>query len=87
MSESIITVCGWCPQLRILQFPRSHGQKLALVLNESGKIEDAWWLGMTRSKVEVSHGICEECRAQHFPTKAPALFGEHYIPERKNNDA
>lgn len=67
----IITVCAWCPQLRVLQIPRRPGMHLAIVLKDDGQIDDVWWLGDSGAPhLQVSHGICDDCRAQHFPSKA-----------------
>jgi hypothetical protein len=62
MSRSnVITVCGWCPQLHILQFDRQpddlvmiqqHGRQLTVSRNGALMV--------------VSHGICEPCRRKEL---------------------
>jgi|SRR5579885_415721 len=63
LSETV-SVCGWCKELNILRLQRRDTDRL--IVYQQGK-----QLAIFRSgvKLTVSHGICEPCRAKHFPRR------------------
>lgn len=60
----MVSVCGWCPHLNILRLQRRDTD--VLIVYQQGKM-----LRISRSGVDlkITHGICEPCRAKHFPPR------------------
>jgi len=56
------TVCSWCPAIHILKIQRRDAD--VIVVFQQGKR-----LTISRNGIElkISDGICEPCRAHHFP--------------------
>lgn len=81
----LMAVCAWCKPSRILRMPVWPGHNLVVRLDEDGAIADAWWWhSEPRVNVIISHGICEECKAVHFPSVGPTPVEEAPI-QRSNN--
>jgi len=72
-SGDVVTVCGWCPELRVLTLQRQRGDQIVFLL-EGEKLAAYRWrrfAGETTA-LTISHGICLECKAKHFPTTGQA---------------
>lgn len=63
LSETV-SICGWCKELNILRLQRRDAD--ALIVYQHGKQLAIFRNGV---KLTVSHGICEPCRAKHFPPR------------------
>jgi hypothetical protein len=86
-----ITVCAWCGErdaLKILALPHRDGDVIAVVLPEDGAPLRVWRSrGGHITELFVSHGICPECKAQHFPLSAKAgVWDSRYVDETKGGD-
>lgn len=69
--DDVLVVCAWCPELHILRRPnlpsgtwlhiRIHGKAVL------ASIVEMW--NAAETSLPISHGICDACKAVHFPTK------------------
>lgn len=59
--SGIVVICAWCPELHILKIQRREEDCVSVF--QQGK-----YIRISRNgkQLEVSHGICEPCRAKHF---------------------
>lgn len=62
IDTDIVSICGWCSELRILKLARRsedlitiniHGNELMIYRNGQ--------------RLFISHGLCAECRRREFP--------------------
>ena len=75
----IVVLCGWCPQLHILRSHLGPKETLVIFLDERGPSQaHIYRAGVvddhsSYKRLIVSHGICEPCKAAHFPTNPPEV--------------
>jgi hypothetical protein len=61
-SKNVVSICGWCPQLHILEFARTD-EDLVLIQQIGGKTV----ITRNGTLMTLSHGICAPCaeKAKH----------------------
>ena len=69
--EDIVTVCAWCPELHVLHMEHTPGDVLFAIF-AGGKVNIFRSRGgelglLPATLMTISDGICDSCRAKHFP--------------------
>jgi hypothetical protein len=83
--RDVVTLCAWCPGIHILRYHLEPLQTLVIFVNDRketsiyrAKATDDP-SGYTR--LIVSHGICDQCRAKNFPPVIDESKVERIAPE------
>jgi hypothetical protein len=69
--KDVVTVCAWCPGVNILRYHLDKLETLVVFVND--RKEASIYRAQSADdssgykRLVVSHGICEPCRAVHFP--------------------
>jgi hypothetical protein len=58
----IATVCAWCPSIHILKIQRRETD-VVLAFQQGKRLT----ISRNGTELKISDGICEPCRAKHFP--------------------
>jgi hypothetical protein len=70
-AQDVVVLCAWCPGIHILRYHLKPLETLVVFVNERKETSiyraesAADYSGYKR--LVVSHGICDQCRATHFP--------------------
>src|SRR5260370_12364246 len=61
-----VSVCAWCPELRVLRISRRPGDIVGFITNEEGKLDLCYrkTAGRPVVRLTISHGICPSCQAK-----------------------
>jgi hypothetical protein len=83
-SEDIVTVCAWCPELHVLHMEHTPGDVLFAIF-AGGKVNIFRTRGgelglLPATLMTISDGICDSCRAKHFPASAPEQESPQRLP-------